>query len=81
MSCPGWTVSVGDDPEVIVTDHAYAPMTETYAGNGALGAPWEVAVAGPPPYRVYRLLPHRAFGFRATGDVTPTRWVLPSAGR
>jgi nitroimidazol reductase NimA-like FMN-containing flavoprotein (pyridoxamine 5'-phosphate oxidase superfamily) len=34
------------------------------------GAP----TAGPPPYDVYRLAPHRAFGFPADGEATPTRW-------
>jgi nitroimidazol reductase NimA-like FMN-containing flavoprotein (pyridoxamine 5'-phosphate oxidase superfamily) len=34
------------------------------------GAP----TAGPPPYDVYRLTPHRPFGFPAGGEATPTRW-------
>lgn len=34
------------------------------------GAP----TAGPPPYHVFRLAPHRAFGFPVTGNGTPTRW-------
>lgn len=34
------------------------------------GAP----TAGPPPYDVYRVTPHRAFGFPTTGDAPPTRW-------
>jgi hypothetical protein len=34
------------------------------------GAP----TAGPPPYDISRLTPHRAFGFPAGGEVTPTRW-------
>lgn len=41
--------------------------------DGALwgdGAP----SAGPPPYHVYRVAPHRAFGFPTDGDATPTRW-------
>jgi hypothetical protein len=38
------------------------------------GAP----TAGPPPYQVYRVVPRRAFGFPATGEATPTRWVFPS---
>lgn len=34
------------------------------------GAP----TAGPPPYDVYRLTPHRAFGFPTIDDAPPTRW-------
>jgi hypothetical protein len=43
--------------------------------DGALwgeGAP----SAGPPPYHVYRVAPHRAFGFPRDGDATPTRWTF-----
>jgi hypothetical protein len=43
--------------------------------DGALwgkGAP----SAGPPPYHVYRVAPHRAFGFPTDGDATPTRWTF-----
>jgi hypothetical protein len=48
-------------------------------GFHAEGAP----TAGPPPYHVHRVEPHRAFGFPTTGDATPTRWIFgppPSVG-
>lgn len=46
--------------------------------DGALhgeGAP----TAGPPPYRVFRISPRRAFGFPVTGSTTPTRWLFGAA--
>lgn len=36
------------------------------------GAP----TAGPPPWRVWRVEPQRAFAFPADGSLTPTRWIF-----
>jgi hypothetical protein len=84
----------GDDFDVVVEgvvepaheDEALAVVAEAYADKYG----WEVEArdgclhgdgaptAGPPPYHVHRVVPHRAFGFPATGEATPTRWVFPS---
>lgn len=48
---------------------------EVQADDGALhgdGAP----TAGPPPYHVFRLTLHQAFGFPTSDDATPTRWTF-----
>jgi hypothetical protein len=60
--------------------HVAAAYTDKYG--------WEVDVvdsalwgegapsAGPPPYHLYRLTPHRAFSFPTNGATPPTRWTF-----
>jgi hypothetical protein len=87
----------GEDFDVVIDgvvdpvrgEDALASVAEAYGGKYG----WEVEArdgclhgegaptAGPPPYRVFRLVPHRAFGFPATGEAIPTRWVFPSPAR
>jgi nitroimidazol reductase NimA-like FMN-containing flavoprotein (pyridoxamine 5'-phosphate oxidase superfamily) len=80
----------GDDFDVVVEGDAHTVRDDGSLADVAAAYldkyGWEVEAregrlhgegaptAGPPPYDVYRVTPHRAFGFPATGDATPTRW-------
>ena len=73
-------VDADDDLAAVAEAYVSKYGWEVEAREGSLhgdGAP----TAGPPPYDVYHLTPHRAFGFPATGDATPTRWVFPARDR
>jgi nitroimidazol reductase NimA-like FMN-containing flavoprotein (pyridoxamine 5'-phosphate oxidase superfamily) len=73
-------VDADDDLAAVADAYVHKYGWEVEARKGSLhgdGAP----TAGPPPYDVYRLTPHRAFGFPATGNAAPTRWVFPSPAR
>ncbi len=83
----------GEEFDVVVEGEAHpvrdeaslAEVTTSYLDTYG----WEVEVrdgrihgdgaptAGPPPYDVYRVTPHRAFGFPSTGEAAPARWRFP----
>jgi len=72
-----------------VTDPStVAAMAERWAGEGwpvgvddtgvALTADYSAPSAGPPPWIVYRLVPHRATAVATIGPGGATRWTFPT---
>jgi hypothetical protein len=71
----GEATIVSDKATVRRVTAAYAAKYQWHAEVHE-GAPWAdgAPTAGPPPYRVPRLIPVTAFGFPRDETIVPTRW-------